>query len=214
MKVAIIGSGAVGVALSKGFLKYGYGVTMASRDPSKLDGWLEAAEPKDMASTGTPEEAAKDCDVVVLAVAGTAAASALELCGHDNLKGKLVIDATNPIGGGPDDGVLKFFTTMDESLMEQLQAKVPDAKFVKAFSCVGNAHMVDPDFESKPTMFICGNDDEAKKTTTEILDKFGWETEDMGGVKSARAIEPLCMLWCIPLFQGAKGDYAFKLLKK
>lgn len=99
--------------------------------------------------------------------------------------------------------------------MEQLQEKVPEAKFVKAFNSVGNAHMIDPDFNGlKPTMFICGDDDGAKKEVTTILDKFGWETEDMGGVKSARAIEPLCQLWCIRAISEGKVGHALKLLKK
>ena len=75
--------------------------------------------------------------------------------------------------------------------------------------------MVNPDFDGvKPTMFICGNDAEAKNEVSGILYTFGWEIADMGGVKAARAIEPLCQLWCIPLFQGLEGNYAFKLLKK
>src|SRR5262245_56437195 len=78
-----------------------------------------------------------------------------------------------------------------------------------------NASMVDPQFEGgKPTMFICGNDDGAKKTVTTILDQFGWDTEDMGKVEGARAIEPLCMLWCIPGFLRNDWTHAFKLLKK
>jgi predicted dinucleotide-binding enzyme len=213
--VAVIGSGPVGEALSKGFLKYGYEVTRASRDPSKLSDWLKTAEPADKASTGTFAEASASCDLIVLAVGGAVAESALEQCGLENLRGKVVIDTCNPIGGPPDDGVLTFFAGTKDSLMEKLQEKVPEARFVKCFSCVGNAQMVDPDFGGiKPTMFICGNDEQAKKEVTSILDQFGWETADMGGVKCARAIEPLCQLWCIPLFQGKKGNYAFKLLQR
>ena len=100
-------------------------------------------------------------------------------------------------------------------LMEQLQAAQPGAHFVKAFNSVGNAYMVDPNFkEGRPTMFICGNDATAKATVTAILDRFGWDAEDMGGVTSARAIEPLCMLWCIPGFARNQWSHAFKLLKK
>jgi len=111
--------------------------------------------------------------------------------------------------------VLKFFTTMNESLMEQLQRQFPDAHLVKAFNSVGAAFMINPQFEGgKPTMFICGNDAQAKKTVTGILDQFGWETADMGGAEAARAIEPLCMLWCIPGFLRNEWGHAFKLLKK
>ena len=113
------------------------------------------------------------------------------------------------------NGVLKFTTNLDESLMERLQKQVPEAHFVKAFSCVGNAFMVDPDFGGiKPTMFICGNDAQAKAQARTVLDQFGWEVEDMGAAEAARAIEPLCILWCIPGLRENRWSHAFKLLKK
>jgi hypothetical protein len=203
----------VGKALADGFLAHGHQVMRGSREPSKLEGWRAAAGQG--ASIGTFEQAAKWGDLVVLAVKGAAAESAIELCGSDNLAGKTVIDATNPIADRPPEkGVLHFFTSFDESLMERLQKKAPKARFVKAFSCVGNALMVDPDFGGiKPTMFICGNDDAAKAEVVAILDAFGWETEDMGPVEAARAIEPLCILWCIPGFARNQWSHAFKLLK-
>jgi predicted dinucleotide-binding enzyme len=92
---------------------------------------------------------------------------------------------------------------------------IPEAKLVKAFNSVGNAFMYKPDFGGiKPTMFICGNDEEAKKTVTSILDSFGWETEDMGKSNAAGSIESLCILWCIPGFIHNRWTHAFKLLKK
>jgi hypothetical protein len=152
---------------------------------------------------------------VVLAVKGTAALDALHLAGVENLSGKVVIDATNPIADLPPvNGVLRFFTSLDESQMERLQRAVPDARFVKAFNSVGNAFMVNPNFPGgRPTMFICGNDDAAKQTVVEILDQFGWEVADMGKVEAARAIEPLCMLWCIPGLLRNEWTHAFKLLR-
>ena len=159
-------------------------------------------------------EAANVGEVLVLAVKGAAAPEVLAAAGPEAHAGKVVIDACNPIGGAPQNGVLKFFTNLDESLMERLQKQFPKARFVKAFNSVGNARMVNPDFGGlKPTMFICGNDGAAKKTVTEFLDQFGWDTEDMGGVEAARAIEPLCMLWCIPGFIRNQWTHAFKLLK-
>ena len=97
--------------------------------------------------------------------------------------------------------------------MEELQETVPAANFVKAFNSVGNGFMVNPSFESKPSMFICGNNENAKKEVSEILDQFGWETADFGKMESARAIEPLCMLWCIPGLNNNQWTHAFKLLK-
>ena len=129
---------------------------------------------------------------------------------------KTIIDATNPIEEVPPvNGVLKFFTDQNYSLMEQLQSNYPESNFVKAFSCVGNSSMVNPDFGGqKPTMFIAGNNDDSKNVVKKILDTFGWEVEDMGKAEAARAIEPLCILWCIPGFLQNRWTHAFKLLKK
>lgn len=145
---------------------------------------------------------------------GTAALDVLRAAGADKLAGKPIIDATNPLAEAPPaNGVLAFFTDLDESLMERLQREFPDAHLVKAFNSVGNAHMVDPQFEDgPPTMFICGNDDAAKAAVRDILDRFGWDVADMGTVEAARAIEPLCMLWCIPGVLRNQWDHAFKLL--
>jgi 8-hydroxy-5-deazaflavin:NADPH oxidoreductase len=148
-------------------------------------------------------------------VKGGAAAEALRAAGAERLAGKPVIDATNPIADAPpQNGVLKFFTSLDESSMERLQREFTRAKLVKAFNSVGSTRMVDPKFAGgKPTMFICGNDEAAKKTVAGILDQFGWETADMGKAEAARAIEPLCILWCIPGFLRNEWTHAFKLLK-
>jgi len=98
--------------------------------------------------------------------------------------------------------------------MERLQREFPTANFVKAFNSVGAACMVNPKFAGgKPTMFICGNNEAAKKTVGTVLDQFGWEIADMGTAEAARAIEPLCILWCIPGFRQNDWVHAFKLLK-
>lgn len=212
-KVAVLGSGQVGQVLADGFLKHGYEVMGASREPSKLGGWKAAAGPK--ALVGTFAEAAQWADGVVLAVKGGAAAEAVKLAGVANLAGKTVMDATNPIADlAPENGVLRFFTDLNESLMERLQKQAPDAHFVKVFSCVGNAFMVNPTFPGgPPTMFICGNHKGAKADVRAVLDRFGWDTADMGTMEAARAIEPLCMLWCIPGISQNSWTHAFKLLR-
>jgi predicted dinucleotide-binding enzyme len=212
MRVGILGSGDVAKALARGFLAHGHETMIGTRDRAKLEPWV-AQNPK--ATIGSFADAAKFGEVVVLAVKGTAAAAALRSAGPSNVAGKPIIDATNPIADEPpSNGVLKFFTTLDDSLMERLQREFPDGRFVKAFNSVGNACMVDPSFKGgKPTMFICGNDEAAKNTVTRILDEFGWETADMGRVEAARAIEPLCILWCIPGFLRQDWVHAFKLLR-
>jgi predicted dinucleotide-binding enzyme len=212
MRIGVLGSGVVGQVLSDGFLKKGHEVTRGSREPAKLQGWAAAAGPK--AHAGTFVEAARFGEVVVLAVKGTGAVAAAESCG-DALAGKTVIDTTNPIADAPPvNGVLQFFTGPGDSLLERLQARVPAAHFVKAFSCVGNPFMVEPKLPGgPPTMFICGNDEEAKRQVDGLLAQLGWDREDLGAVEAARAIEPLCMLWCIPGLRQNRWNHAFKLLR-
>jgi len=211
MKVGILGSGDVAKVLGSGFLKHGHDVMMGTRTSSKLADWARQ-NPK--GSVGSFADAARFADLVVLAVKGSTALDALRAAGAANLAGKPVIDATNPIADvPPTNGVLKFFTSLDESQMERLQREFTGARFVKAFNSVGAAHMVNPQFKGgKPTMFICGNDEAAKQAVRGILDQFGWETADMGKAEAARAIEPLCMLWCLPGFLRNEWSHAFKLL--
>lgn len=215
-KIGVLGSGIVGRVLASAFLSEGASIMLAARSAEKqeLKDW-QSQNAK--GQIGSFADAAGFADIIVLAVQGEHAVNALELAGHSNLAGKIVIDATNPISHSlpPVNGVLQFFTNANESLMERLQEQFADARFVKAFNSVGNAFMYKPDFEGiKPTMFICGNDAEAKETVTAILDKFGWEVEDMGMVQSSRPIEALCILWCAPGFQRNQWTHAFKLLKK
>jgi len=213
-KVGIIGSGIVGQTLANGFIKHGYEVTIGTNTPAKREELT--SKTNGQARVGSFEDAARFGDIVVLTTKGSAAEAALRAAGIDNLRGKTVIDTTNPIADAPPvNGVLQYFTSPNESLMERLQGLAPDAHLVKSFSCVGNAFMVNPDFSGvRPTMFICGNDDDAKDEVRRILDRFGFEIEDMGKVEAARAIEPLCMLWCIPGFLNNRWTHAFKLLKR
>ncbi|MGH7680593.1 MAG: NADPH-dependent F420 reductase [Candidatus Eiseniibacteriota bacterium] len=212
MKIGILGSGGVARTLGSGFRSVGHDVKMGTRDAGKLKEWL-AQNPG--ATAGSFRDAAAFGDVVVLAVKGTASSAALQAAGAESLAGKTVIDATNPIADAPPDhGVLKFFTTLEDSLMERLQREFPAARFVKAFNSVGSDLMIRPKLAGgKPTMFLCGNDAGAKKAVIGLLEQLGWESADMGSVEAARAIEPLCILWCIPGFLRQEWSHAFKLLK-
>lgn len=212
-KVGVIGSGVVGRVLAAGFRKHGFTVTIGSRQPAALEAW-QAAAGEGVALAETAETAAS-ADIVVLAVGGLVAEEAIDLIGPAKLKGKIVIDATNPIAAGPPtNGILPLFTGSNDSLMERLQRRAPEARFVKAWSCVGNAFMVNPSFPGgPPTMFICGNDPAAKAEVSAILSQFGWDSEDIGAVEGARAIEPLVQLWCAPGIQRGQWTHAFKLLK-
>jgi predicted dinucleotide-binding enzyme len=211
-KVGIIGSGVVARALAKGFLYNNYEVLVGSRTPSKLDEWKEQVGMP--VQIGSMADAATFGDIIVLATKGLPSEEIIK-SNPKLLDGKTIIDTTNPIAEEPPvNGVIKFFTSNDESLMERLQKAAPEANFVKAFNSVGNAYMVNPNFNGeRPTMFIAGNSPEAKATVTEILDMFGWDTEDMGLAESARPIEQLCILWCLPGFLRNQWNHAFKLYK-
>jgi predicted dinucleotide-binding enzyme len=211
MNVGILGSGPVAQTLATGFLAHGHAVMMGTRTPSRLKEW-SGAHPT--GKVGTVAEAAKFGTLLVLAVKGTAAGEVLRAAGADHLAGKCIIDTCNPIADAPpENGVLRFFTTLDDSLMERLQRQFPAARFVKAFSCVGNALMVDPKLAGgPPTMFICGNDPAAKADVIGILTQFGWETSDLGQATAARAIEPIAILWCIPGFLHNDWRHAYKSL--
>jgi 8-hydroxy-5-deazaflavin:NADPH oxidoreductase len=208
-KIGIIGSGVVAKVLASGLKNHGYSVMVSSSDKSKRESLADETG----ALAGSFEEAVSFGPLVILAVKGTAAEKLIRsLSGI--LAGKTVIDATNPLADKPPvNGVLQYFTSLEESLMERLQKLAPEANFVKAFNCVGNAFMIDPKFESKPSMFICGNNDSSKKEVAALLVEVGWDVEDMGGVESARAIEPLCMLWCIPGMRENKWQHAFRLMR-
>lgn len=215
MKIGIIGSGIVGRVLGNAFLSEGYEVMLGTRNTSK-DEVVTWKKENPKGNRGSFAETAQFGELLVLATSGEAILEAIKLAGIENFTNKVVIDTTNPISHQkpPVNGVLNFFTSLDDSLMERIQKLIPEAKVVKAFNIIGNPFMYKPNFPGgKPTMFICGNDDDAKKTVTDILTAFGHETEDMGKVEAARAIEPLCILWCIPGFIRNQWMHAFKLLK-
>ncbi len=211
MKIGILGSGDVAKALAKGFLAQGHEVTLGTQHAEKLAEFVAAhpqAQVKDFAAT------AAEGELIVLALKGSIAQQLLAPLKH-SLEGKVVIDTTNPIAdAAPVKGVLQFFTGPNDSLGERLQAALPGARLVKAFNSVGSSFMVNPQFPGgKPSMFIAGNDAEAKRLVARIAESFGWELEDMGEIESSRALEPLCQLWCLPGFRENRWSHAFKLLK-
>jgi len=215
MKIGILGSGIVGQTLGAGFRKHGHEVMMGTRNPAsdKVRKWL-AATPG--ASAGTFSDAAKFGELLVLAVLGRVAEQVIALAGPENCAGKTVMDTTNPISDEPlVNGVLKFTTGPNESLGEKIQALASRARVVKAFNSVGSGQMVNPHYEQgTPTMFLCGESDAAKAQVSEVIRQFGWEPFDCGGIVAARALEPLCMLWCIPGFLRNQWGHAFKVLTR
>jgi 8-hydroxy-5-deazaflavin:NADPH oxidoreductase len=204
--IGVLGSGIVGITLANGLKNAGYQVALGNRKGSKVEKWD--------GEVGEYATIAQKSELIILAVKGAAAedvVSAIKL----QLANKTVIDTTNPISDNPpDEGLISFFTNLNESLMEKLQLAAPETHFVKAFNSVGNAYMVNPHFnDGKTVMFICGNDADAKNEAAELLSELGWDSEDFGGVKSARVIEPLCILWCLPGMLRNEWSHAFTVLK-
>jgi predicted dinucleotide-binding enzyme len=213
MKVGILGSGVVGRVLGAGFLKHGHQAMLGTRDPKKQEvaDWVRDTPGS---QAGTFEQTAQFGDILVMAALGRAVDEIIERAGPANFTGKTVIDATNPLADEPPvNGVLQYTTGPNESLGERIQGKLPAARVVKAFNSVGNALMINPHFsQGTPTMFYCGNDEEAKAQVAGIIRQFGWEPYDCGSIVSSRALEPLCMLWCLPGFLRNDWQHAFKML--
>ena len=214
MRVGILGTGDVGKALAKGFVTLGHDVKMGSRDAKNEKALAWASELGAKASVGTFADAAAFGDIVVLATLGVANESALKLAGPEKLRGKVVIDTTNPLdfsAGMPP----KLAVSGNDSGGERVQRLLPDAHVVKAFNTVGNAFMFRPSFPGgPPDMFFCGNNDDAKKKVAAILKDFGWGVVDVGGIESSRYLEAMCMVWVLSAIYTNNWNQAFKLLKK
>jgi predicted dinucleotide-binding enzyme len=213
VKIGVLGSGDVGRVLGAGFAGLGHAVMLGTRDPDKrpVRDWVRSTGAS--ASAGTFTEAAAFGEVLVLAVAGSAVEAVAGLAGPGNCAGKPVIDATNPLDFSQMPPRLFVGTT--DSLGERVQRLLPGAHVVKAFNTIGNPHMVRPDFPGgPPDMFICGDDEAAKATVTDLTQALGWGVVDLGGIEVSRYLEPLAMVWITRYFRTNSGDHAFKLLQK
>ena len=208
MNVAIIGTGNVGGALGSSLSKAGHSVTFYSRDEQKK---ADAANAVSATAADSVVAAVESADVIILAVPYAAAADvAREIA--PAAEGKVVIDTTNPLD--PSAGFPPRLAWPGDSGGERVQRAAPNAKVVKAFNIVGNALMVDPKLPGgPPTMFIAGNDEGAKKTVTDVLTDFGWETIDLGGIEASRLLEPMMWAWVVSAMKTGKWMQAFKMLR-
>jgi predicted dinucleotide-binding enzyme len=214
MRVGILGTGEVGQALGRGFAKFGHQVKMGSRDANNAKAKAWAAEAGSAASVGSFAETAQFSELVVLSTLWSGTENALRLAGEQNLAGKVLIDATNPLNFTPG-APPSLASGHTDSGGEQVQRWMPQARVVKAFNIVGHAHMVNPQFPGgPPDMLLCGNDAAAKTTVTGILSVFGWNTIDIGGIEGARLLEPMCILWVLYGIRTNTWNHAFKLLRK
>jgi 8-hydroxy-5-deazaflavin:NADPH oxidoreductase len=213
MRVGILGSGTVGRTLGTGFLAHGHEVVMGTRTPESKEAraWRDAS--RDLACVGSYEDAAKWCELAVLASVWEAVPHVVELCGAANLAGKVVIDVTNPLTTDAQHHSCLTVGRTD-SAGEGVQRMLPDARVVKAFNIAGYQSMVSPVMAfGPPTMFLCGNDDNAKEIVAEIAKDFGWEPADLGDITAARAIEPMTLAWLLYGRRYGMWDHAFKMIR-
>jgi predicted dinucleotide-binding enzyme len=218
MNIGILGSGPVGLTLGKGLMQTGHYITIGTRNPAResLQQW--ARKEGKQASIGTFRQAAEFGELLLICTSWQGTKKAIEAAGIWNFKAKTVVDVTNPLDGkGPDEyGRLTFIIGHNNSAGEQIQAWLPpDASVVKALSCVGHERMLLPKFkEGYPTMFIAGNNPEAKKQVIDLLHQIGWnDIADMGRIEMSRSIEPLSILWAAYGFMNDSTKHAFKLLR-
>jgi len=210
MKVGIIGSGSVGQTLAKKFIDLGHSVTIGTRSPEKLTEWASQTG----VTVGSFADAAAFGEIIVLATqwAGGATENALSLADPANFVGKTVIDVTNPLDFST--GVLRLDIGHTDSAGEAIQRCLPGAKVVKALNIVTAATMVNPSYAGgDPDMFIGGDDEGAKQQVTQILHDFGWKgVIDLGGLETARYLEPLALIWCLQFFKTRNDRLAFKMV--
>ena len=190
MRIGILGSGVVGQTLAAGYARHGHETRIGTRaDFAEVATWAE---------------------LCVLAVNGEHA-EAVVTSAADGLAGKVLLDATNPLDHSSGTPGLAF--GFDDSLGERVQRAVPSARVVKCYNTVGAPMMVDPDCAGgPPTMFIAGDDADAKSTTTALLAETGWETSDLGGLDASRYLEPMCIAWVRHGLRTGTWTHAFKVL--
>jgi predicted dinucleotide-binding enzyme len=213
MRVAVLGTGDVGSNLATKMVELGHQVRMGSRTQEKARSW--AASNGRNASGGTFAEAAAFGEVVFNCTLGAASLQALKSAGTENLKGKVIIDVSNPLDFSK--GMPPTLTVSNtDSVGEQIQREFPSAKVVKALNMVGHDLHVNPGLvRGEHDLFICGNDDAAKGKATEILrDWFGWKSViDLGGISASRGMEMYLPLWVTIAMRDNFGPFNIKVVK-
>jgi 8-hydroxy-5-deazaflavin:NADPH oxidoreductase len=215
MKIAVLGTGVVGATIGSKLVSLGHEVKMGSRSAAneKAAAWASQAGGK--ASHGTFADAAAFGEMVWSCTSGSGALEALSAAGAANLRGKIVVDISNPLDfskGFPP--TLTIANT--DSLGESIQRAFPDAKVVKTLNTVNCGVMVDPArVPGDHDLFVSGNDAEAKRQVAEILRSwFGWKSViDLGDISTARATEAYLLLW-VRLYGALKtADFNLKIVR-
>jgi predicted dinucleotide-binding enzyme len=212
MKIGVLGTGMVGHAIATRLVQLGHEVMMGSRQAGneKAVAWAEAAGGR--ASEGSFTDAAAFGDLLVHCTAGMHSLAALGEAGVSNLAGKVLIDIANPLdfsAGMPP--TLAVCNT--DSLGEQIQSTFPDTKVVKSLNTMNCEVMVDPSrLGGNHVVFVCGEDEDAKREVSELLQSFGWPQRrivDLGGIRAARGTEMYMPLWIS--LMGALGTANFNI---
>jgi predicted dinucleotide-binding enzyme len=197
MNIGVLGTGVVGRTLGQRLVELGHTVVLGSRDPEHpaAKEWLATVGTARGARTGTFADAAAHGTLLFNATSGDGSIPALRLAGERNLRGKVLLDVANPLDWST--GTLQLSVANDDSLAEQIQRSFPDLQVVKTLNTVNAEVMVHPDrLLEESTMFVAGNDPEAKATAADILRSFGWRSIlDLGGIQAARGMEMYVMLW-------------------
>jgi 8-hydroxy-5-deazaflavin:NADPH oxidoreductase len=214
MKIAVIGAGNAGGTLGKRWAKAGHEVAFGARDPAdaKVAGLVRESGPS--ARAASVSEAVRQADVVVLTVPWDSAREALQAAG--DLRGRILIDATNPVPLTPEglrQGLVIGHTT---SAAEEIARWTGGARVVKAFNTTGFPNMANPSYGSQGlSMMLCGDDAEAKKVTAELARQLGFEPVDVGPLRSARYLEAMAMLWIdMAILQGFGTNFGFQVVRR
>ncbi|MEO6714287.1 MAG: NAD(P)-binding domain-containing protein [Mycobacteriales bacterium] len=212
MRIAVLGTGTVGATVGTKLVSLGHDVVMGSRTPDnpKALEWVSATG--DRASTAAYADAAAGAELVINATAGLGSVEALTAAGADNLAGKVLLDIANALDfsqGMPP--TLNPCNT--DSLAEQIQREFPGARVVKSLNTMTAAVMVEPGLvPGVHTVFVSGDDDNAKGEVRNLLTSFGWPPEsivDLGGISTARGTEMWLPLWIN--LMGAIGTPVFNI---
>jgi predicted dinucleotide-binding enzyme len=191
MKIAFLGYGHVGAALADHLQRIGHFVTLAVRDPNSESVRMALAKNPDL-TVAAPDVAVSNAELVFLATPFQANEAALGRV-SEQLKGKILVDCTNPVGPNLTHGL-----NNRQSGSEMVQALVPEARVVKAFTIYGFENFENsafPNYNVKPVMMYCGRDESARKIVAGLIQQLGWEPLDVGGLEQALHLEHLTLLW-------------------
>lgn len=209
MRIGILGSGNVGQALAKGFLAEGHEVLLATREPESEKGdQLRRDFPN--AAICKFAAAAAGAELAVLCTPWDAAADALKLAGPHHLNYKTVIDTNNAVK--PHKKGMMQVMGVDGSAAEIVQYWLPHSNVIKCWNTVGADNFYKPQFESTPTMFLCGDSNKSKKQVSELVSAFGWNPLDCGDLTAARQLEAMAALWIGYSMVTEDRHHAFKML--